>query len=108
MIERVKSAKEVDPGDAELAELGDMLIIDEHALEEAARDQPEAFYRVSKKLAVLISQRDEAKQALATVEAEVDLEVRREALDNDEKVTEAEVKARLRVDRRIQGAQSEH
>lgn len=94
--------------DDEIAELGDLLLIDENALEDASREQAESFYRVSKWLAVLISERDEAKQQLAIVESEVDLEIRREVLDNNDKITEPEVKARCRVDKRVQAAQKEH
>ena len=109
MIERVKPALKPTPTwDDQLVELEALLVINEHALEEASRDQPDAFYRVSKLLAILISHRDEAKQDLATVESEVDLEIRREAREYDEKVTEGEVTARKKVDKRVLQAQKNH
>lgn len=77
------------------------LRIDEHALDEALMDQPDLLYDVSKHLALLISRRDAAKQELATVEAWVDGVLRRAAREQDSKSTEAEIKARLRVDSRV-------
>lgn len=98
-------------------ELEDALAIDEHALEEALRDQPETFYRVSKALALVISRRDAAKQALADAEAGADLDVRDESREEESRVardtvrgkdkptpvskiklTEGEVKARVQLD----------
>lgn len=104
MIARAPSRR--DPMGDILESLERGLTINEHALEEASRDQPEFFYRVSKELAMLISRRDEAKQDLAAIEAEVDLDIRREASDNNEKTTEGEVAARRRVDKRVVAAQA--
>lgn len=104
-------------------ELEDSLAIDEHALEEALRDQPETFYRVSKALALVISRRDAAKQALSDAEASADLAVRDESREEESraardtvrgkdkpapaskiKLTEGEVKARVQLDPAVVGA----
>lgn len=94
------------------------LSIDEHALEVALADQPQIFYRVSKALALDISRRDAAKQALADAEARADLAVREEARNAEAqaaraalnrttkdkapapkvKLTEGEVTARVQLD----------
>lgn len=81
--------------------------IDENALEDAWREQPELFHRVSKKLALLISQRDAAKYDLALVEAEVDYELRESARKNEIKITEKEVEAKKLQDKGVQHAQKE-
>lgn len=82
----------------DLRELEEALRIDEHALEEALRDQPSLFYRVSSAYAMEISRRDAAKQALQDVEAEADLGVRREAQAEERKITEGEVRAMVQID----------
>lgn len=79
-------------------ELEDALRIDEHALEEALRDQPPLFYRVSKAYALEISRRDAAKQALQDAEARADLAVRESAQAEDRKVTEGEVRATVQTE----------
>lgn len=79
-------------------ELEEGLRIDEHALEEALRDQPEMFYRVSKALALEISRRDAAKQALQDAEFKADLRVRGQAERQEKKITEGEVRARVHGD----------
>lgn len=101
----------------DMQELELALGIDEHALEEALRSQPETFYRVSKALALVISRRDAAKQALSDAEASADLAVRDESREEESraardaaksgkdktgaskiKLTEGEVKARVQLD----------
>ena len=84
------------------------LRIDEHGLNEALVEQPDMFYRVSKALAMEISRRDHAKQALADAEADADLAVRARAIAMEEKVTETEVKSRVRSDASVRTAIAEH
>lgn len=125
MVARVRSIKsqprrakpeEVDEfreleDDFHIRELEDALRIDEHALEEALRDQPSMFYRVSKAFALEMSRRDAAKQALADAEARADLDIRDEAREEEARVvgkgkeaatskiklTEGEVRARVQL-----------
>lgn len=84
-----------------IAELESALLIDQHDLDEMWVRQPEAFYRVSKQLPLLISQRDAAKQDLAECEAKADADIRAETIRHKEKVTEAEVKALTKLDTRV-------
>jgi hypothetical protein len=70
------------------------LAIDEHALEEALRDQPETFYKVSKALALVVSRRDAAKQALADAEATADLEIRDDAREEEVRAARESVRAK--------------
>lgn len=77
------------------------LQIDEHALDDALVTQPDFFYRVSKQLAMVVSKRDAAKQALAEEEARCDAQFRKDALDNKEKLTETEIKNMIRLDREV-------
>jgi len=84
-----------------LHDLEQGLRIDEHALEDSWKEQPELFYRVSKKLALLISERDEAKRDLALVEAEVDEELRKDAREKEVKITEREIESRKLQDKEV-------
>lgn len=104
----------------DIRDLEDALRIDEHALEEALRDQPALFYRVSKAYALEVSRRDAAKQALADAEAEADLAFREEARAEEQyaaerasktkgreggqskiKLTEGEVRAKVQTDKNV-------
>lgn len=66
--------------------------IDKHSLDECVMQQPELFYRVAEKLALEISLRDELKDKLTVVQAEVDELVRMDAAKNETKVTESAIK----------------
>jgi hypothetical protein len=93
-LTRRRKPPENEPEDFDdFRDLEEALRIDENALEVALRDQPTQFYRVSSAYAIAISRRDAAKQALQDAEAGADLAVRREAQEEDRKITEGEVKA---------------
>ena len=68
--------------------------IDQNALDDGLRQQVLSYYAVSKRLAIQISLRDEAKQRLKLVEAKVDSSIREDARDVSEKITEREVESR--------------
>lgn len=110
MVKRAESTRKPAPAKAppedydDMRELEESLRIDEFALEEALRDQPEMFYRVSKAYALSISRRDAAKQALQDAEATADLDVRKDAQDEDRKITEGEVKATVQTDGKVMRA----
>lgn len=87
-----------------IKDLEEGLLIDEHELHAALQMQPDFYYRVSKAYALLLSQRDEAKQTLQVIEAEVDVKLRREALENGDKVTEKEIESRKRIHRDVMAA----
>lgn len=95
------------PNEPSISELENGLRIDEHALEQAWIGQPETFYRVAKRLQLLISQRDAAKQNAAETEARADLEIRETAGRQNEKVTESEVKALVKLDKDVAKASNE-
>lgn len=101
-MERVKPARSAEPahgtGYTPIAELEKALKIDENALDDAHLQHADAFYRVSKQLAQLTSQRDAAKQAVEDVEAQTEMDVRETAAKRSDKVTAGEVAAMVRVD----------
>lgn len=103
--ETLKPTKARDLESVEELEQG--LRIDEHALDEALIAQPESFYRVSKRLALLTSRRDAAKQALAEEEARCDGQIRSDAAKEKEKLTETEIKNMIRLDKDVGKAQTE-
>ncbi len=108
-IKRIKRERETENSpypvsEISYEELEKGLRIDEYALEDSWREQPELFHRVSKKLALLISQRDDAKHDLALVEAEVDYELRTAARENEIKITEKEVEAKKLQDKGVEEA----
>ena len=82
----------------DMRELEQALAIDEYELADARKKQPELFYRVAKAYALTISRRDAAKQSLQDAEARADLDVRRDAQQEERKITEGEVRAMVQVD----------
>ncbi len=85
-----------------LADLEKGLQIDEHALNECLIEQPQIYWQVAKQHAISVSERDAAKQNLAEVEAEVDLEIRQEAARLDAKgPTEKAIECGKRLDKRV-------
>lgn len=97
MAERYKKDSKNDSNDR-LREYENNLRIDEHRLEEEARDNAERFYDVAKDHAFAVSRRDQAKSILAETEARADLAIRKAAAVADEKVTVQEVEARRKTD----------
>ena len=89
---------------ADLKHLELKLKIDEHALYIALREHPDLFYQVASELALAISNRDEAKQDLDEVEAEVDMELRKDAATSGEKTTETQIQSNKKLDKRVKAA----
>ena len=87
-----------------LKDLKAKLRIDEHALEVAWRDQPDLFYQVANEHALALSIRDESKQDLEELEAEVDMELRRDAATSGEKTTETQIQSNKKTDKRVRAA----
>jgi hypothetical protein len=83
------------------AELEAALAIDKDNLDEDVARHSDLFHRVMKRLELAISRRDEVEKKLGDLKAEVEMKIRREAADNDDKVTGDEVKARVRLDREV-------
>lgn len=71
------------------------IMIDKHSLDECLVQQPDLFFKISERLALVLSRRDAAKDELKVVESEADEDIRQEAIDNDEKISEAQVKAKI-------------
>ena len=88
----------------DLKELEDKLQINQHALDEALREHPDLFYKVASELALAISNRDEAKQNLDELEAEVDIDIRKEAAVSGEKTTETQILSMKKIDKRVKAA----
>lgn len=93
--------------DLTFEDLENGLQIDRNALDEGIIQQPDFFYRVAKMLAMAISQRDEAKTQVAEAEAEADQRIRSH-IREDEKVTEGDVKAQIRTDKKVKAAITKH
>jgi hypothetical protein len=97
------------PSDIRLLEqFQSALKIDKHNLDEALLQQPDIFYRVSEGFAYAISLRDRAKSKLAEVSAEQSLVERRKAKQDDEKITEDGLKARIALNDKVQDAQQDY
>jgi hypothetical protein len=82
-------------------ELEAKLLIDEYGLDVSLRENPDLFYKVSFELAYAISERDEAKNNLAKIEAEVDKRLRRDAAIGGTKTTEKEIECNKQLDREV-------
>lgn len=87
-----------------LETLAGRLSINEHALDIALREHPDLFYTVATELALAISNRDEAKMEVDEVEAKVASEIRHRASVDDEKVTDKSVSDQVKLDKRVQAA----
>lgn len=92
----------------ELAKLEQKLQIDQHALDIALREHPDLFYKVASELALAISNRDEVKQDLDELEAEVDIELRKIAATALEKSTETQIQSKKKIDKRVIAANDKH
>lgn len=80
------------------------LRIDEHALEIELKEHAETFYKVSSHVAMSLSKRDEAKQALEEKEAEVDMELRKAASLSEERVTDTAIANQKKSDPKVKAA----
>jgi hypothetical protein len=89
--------------DLSFKELEAGLAIDPNALDKGIIQQPDYFYRVARRLELALSQRDAAKKELEEIEAEVDQDIRQGA-PSDTRVTEGDVKAQTRLDKRVRVA----
>lgn len=80
------------------------LRIDKYALDDALEEQPDLFNRVGKNLTLAISRRDAAKQELADIEAEVDADLRKDASNVGERITEKEIESLKVLDKEVRKA----
>lgn len=75
------------------------LSIDQDSLEAACVKQPDLLYQVAEQIALHRSRRDAAKKELEEKEASLYISLRHNASVREERVTEAEIKAQMTVDR---------
>ena len=80
----------------------ELLRIDRDALDEALIRQPELFLAVSKKYVTNVSYRDELKEDIDRVRAEVTMKIRLRAARVGEKITDKTVEASVETDERYQ------
>lgn len=81
---------------ASLSELRAALRIDRYNLDEDVERQPELFFEVAEAAALARSEQDLAKDSVDEVESRLDVHVREKAERKDERITEKEIKARIR------------
>jgi hypothetical protein len=90
-----------------LPELEAAMAIDENALDVMVRRQADLFYDAAKQVSLAISRRDAAKRRVKVTEAQVLLDIKQEAVDNDEKITLPELEARVIVAKEVNEAYGE-
>lgn len=88
-------------GDSEgrLARLEGCLSIDRNRLEQACVGQPDYIHQVADEVALVRSRRDAKKKELDEKEAALYVEIRHRASVHEDRITEAEVKAQMTLDR---------
>ena len=75
------------------------IAIDRNDLDTELVKQPSLFLEVAQEYAQAISVRDSLKEAIDVARARVELRIRREAAEEDRKITEAGVKAEVELDK---------
>ena len=78
-------------------ELRNYLEIDKHSLDDEIVKQPSLFFRVSEAFVEAVAERDACKEELASVDAELDGEVRHKLEVAGDKITEAIVKNEIQT-----------
>lgn len=73
--------------------LTSFLAIDRHALDDELIKQPGLYYRIGEAYAEAVAIRDTKKEALSTVDAELDAELRK----SGEKLTESKIQAQIQI-----------
>ena len=88
----------------DLNKLKALLVIDKSSLDDEISRQPTLFYEVAEALVSAMAERDAAKEELATIDAELDGQVRAALAKSEDKVTEAMVKNAVQVHKRHEAA----
>lgn len=91
-----------------MTQVSEQVMIDRHALDDAVMWQAEAMARIGNCLAIIKSQRDDAKDYIKEVEARLDEDMRIDMAKNGQKVTETQVKAAIIRSREYQDAKRRH
>ena len=80
-----------------IKELRDYLEIDKHSLDDEIVKQPSLFFQVSEALSEAVAERDACKEELATVDADLDGQIRHDMEVAGDRITEAQVKNGIQV-----------
>src|ERR1035437_9990232 len=81
------------------------LEIDQDALDECLMQQPTVYYNVAQAFALANAERDACKLDLEELQAQLDQDIRAEALRKDEKLTETSLQNRLKTLPKMQDIQ---
>lgn len=84
----------------------DKLRIDKNAMDDMWLEQPQIYNEIGERLALEISLRDQAKDDLADIAAELDTQVRELHADDDKKPTETAIKNEIKQDATYKNAQT--
>lgn len=84
-----------------IADLEEALAIDEDALEESLKAQPDSFYRVAKALALESSRKDALKQYVDEAKASAYVDIKDQSRDDEIKLSEKEIDAKVRTDKLV-------
>lgn len=103
---RSSKASEELYGGASLDDLEKALVIG-NDLEQADREQAEAYWRVARASAIATSRRDAAYQNIKDVEAEESLKIR-DSYTKEDKVTEGTITAEVRTSPNVRAAYRDH
>ncbi len=101
MVKREKAKIEEDDAESFLARMRQAMLIDKHGLDEMWVEQPGLYLEVAERLALEISLRDEAKDAVNDIIAELDPVVREAHADDEKKPTETAIKNEIAADRKV-------
>lgn len=82
------------------------LMIDKNAMDDMWLEQPQIYQEIGERLALEISLRDQAKDDLADITAELDTQVRELHADDEKKPTETAIKNEIKQDKTYKAAQS--
>lgn len=83
----------------------DKLVIDKHAMDDMWLEQPQIVQEIGERAALEMSLRDQAKDDLADIAAELDTEVRELHANDDKKPTETAIKNEIKQDKTFKAAQ---
>lgn len=82
--------------DQEFSELECLLKINQHDLDGALLEQPEAFYRISQAYVQAVSMRDKLYEDVKVVDASLDLAIREEFEQEGKKATEKIIESKVK------------
>lgn len=83
-----------------LEEAKKLLEIDKHSLDEVCQKQAEYYYEIADMCVNVIGIKDFKKEHLADVDAEIANEIRQDAMDMEEKITEAKIQQGVQLSKK--------